>query len=83
MTKTGQGMYSDSVVLIGEIKSYHSNPREHRNWLRNLRDNKFKVVVQFTSRNPEMNEALEDLMDCATVSIAFPWSDIDVAEVTQ
>ena len=69
-------MYSDRVVITGELKSYQGNEVGRRNWLKKLNENKYKVVVQLVSQNPEMKESLERLIDLETVSIEFPWRDI-------
>jgi len=71
-----KGTYADRVVITGELKSYQGNEIGRRNWLKNLNENKSKVVVQLVSQNPEMNETLERLLDFETVSIEFPWRDV-------
>ena len=71
-----KGMYTDTVVITGELKSYQGNEVGRRNWLKKLNENKYKVVVQLVSQNPEMKETLERVLDFETTSIEFPWDDI-------
>ena len=71
-----KGLYADRVVITGELKSYQGNEVGRRNWLKKLNENKYKVVVQLVSQNPEMKETLEKVLDFETVSIEFPWRDI-------
>jgi len=71
-----KGVYADTIVITGKLKSYQGNEVGRRNWLKKLNENKYKVVVQLVSQNPEMKEALERVLDFETVSIEFPWRDI-------
>jgi len=71
-----KGVYADTIVITGQLKSYQGNEVGRRNWLKKLNENKYKVMVQLVSQNPEMKEALERVLDMATVSIEFPWKGI-------
>ena len=71
-----KGVYADRVVITGELKSFQGNEVGRRHWLKKLNENKYKVVVQLVSQNPEMKEALERVLDFETVSIEFPWRDV-------
>ena len=71
-----KGLYTDRIVITGELKSYQGNEVGRRNWLKRLNKDRSKVVVQLVSQNPEMRETLERLIDFETVSIEFPWRDI-------
>ena len=71
-----KGVYADTIVITGQLKSYQGNQIGRRNWLKKLNENKSKVVVQLVSQNPEMKETLEKVLDFETVSIEFPWRDV-------
>ena len=71
-----KGIYKDRIEIIGEIVSYQGSEATRRNWLQGLNENKYRVVVQLVSQNPEMHEALEKILDFKTVSIEFPQRDI-------
>jgi len=71
-----KGVYADTIVITGQLKSYQGNQVGRRNWLKKLNENKSKVAVQLVSQNPEMKETLERVLDFETTSIEFPWDDI-------